>query len=177
MIVISIHGLVLGYTLTNSANRSVFYFLVATLLLMIGRLYVREKNKIIGAIGIIIVCGAFALLLMTVLKDKSDASKAETSTTQSLPQTTVATSQTPTQKPTKTVTKSELGINNGKGGNPCWVAVDGTVYNLTSSEKWSGGEHTTTTGVECGKDLSDKIGQSPHGKSTLSKYPVVGNLE
>lgn len=57
---------------------------------------------------------------------------------------------------------------------PAYVAIDGKVYNVTNDEKWSNGSHF---GVSAGRDLSKEIENSPHGKSVLSRLPVVGILK
>ncbi|MFO0955320.1 MAG: cytochrome b5 domain-containing protein [Candidatus Saccharibacteria bacterium] len=78
----------------------------------------------------------------------------------------------------KTITTSELAKNNGKNGVPCWVAVNGTVYNVTGSKEWVNGEHVPSNGqAKCGRDESSSIGQSPHGTSVLAKLPVIGTLQ
>lgn len=65
---------------------------------------------------------------------------------------------------------------NGISGNSCYVAVDGVVYDITGADGWSNGVHTASGGrAKCGQDGSAVIGQSPHGKSAVTQYPVVGN--
>lgn len=77
----------------------------------------------------------------------------------------------------KSITMAELSQANGKNGQPCYVAVDGKVYEVKQGKKWKDGEHTTSNGqMECGVDGSELIKSSPHGKSILSVLTQVGSL-
>ncbi len=75
------------------------------------------------------------------------------------------------------LTPSQLSEFNGKNGRPAYVAVDGIIYDLTESRLWRGGEHDPSHGeAQAGRDLSEMIKQSPHGKKNLERFPVVGWL-
>jgi predicted heme/steroid binding protein len=75
----------------------------------------------------------------------------------------------------KTFTEVELAESDGLNGNKCYVAVDGTVYDLSNFGLWRNGVHSPSGGLaSCGRDLSDVITQSPHGKGRLNVVPVVG---
>ena len=74
----------------------------------------------------------------------------------------------------KVFTLAELKKYNGQNGNPAYVAIDGVVYDVTSVEKWKNGKHQ---GVSAGNDLSKAIASAPHGKSVLTKLPVIGSLK
>lgn len=75
------------------------------------------------------------------------------------------------------LTLEELAKYNGQDGNPAYVAVDGTIYDVTDSPKWSKGKHRSVKGVEAGNDLTEKIKSlSPHGTGILEDYPIVGKL-
>lgn len=73
----------------------------------------------------------------------------------------------------KIFTAEELSQFDGKNGNPAYVAIDGTVYDVSGVEPWQGGEHH---GNLAGRDQSAAILKSPHGKGVLAKLPVVGKL-
>lgn len=75
------------------------------------------------------------------------------------------------------LTLEELAKYNGQDGNPAYVAVDGTIYDVTDSPKWSKGKHRSVKGVEAGNDLTEKIKSlSPHGTGILEDYSIVGKL-
>lgn len=74
------------------------------------------------------------------------------------------------------VSSQELADANGKDGKDCWVAIDGTVYEIEQGFKWSDGEHTESAEAYCGADLSDVIDRAPHGRSKLSQLKKVGAL-
>lgn len=72
------------------------------------------------------------------------------------------------------LTLDQLSEYDGQDGNPAYIAVDGVIYDVTDSKMWKNGEHK---GYSAGKDLSEEIENvSPHGKSVLSKIPVVGKV-
>lgn len=69
----------------------------------------------------------------------------------------------------------ELAKFNGKDGSPAYIAVDGTVYDVTDLPPWKDGGHN---GFEAGQDLTEAIKtQSPHGVAKLDGVPVVGILK
>ena len=77
-----------------------------------------------------------------------------------------------------TVTAAELAKNDGKNGNKCYVAVDGTVYLIEGKTLWQDGQHLPSNGqAMCGKDLTAVIEKSPHGRSKLPLLTVVGTLQ
>jgi len=75
------------------------------------------------------------------------------------------------------LTKEQLREFNGKDGRPAYIAVDGTIYDVTQSRLWRGGEHDPSHHEAfAGRDLSDLIHESPHGDKHLKYFPVVGRL-
>lgn len=71
------------------------------------------------------------------------------------------------------LTLSELAEYDGKDGRPAYVTVDGVIYDVSNSRLWANGEHN---GFQAGRDLTQEIQGSPHGPSTLSRMPKVGEL-
>lgn len=61
----------------------------------------------------------------------------------------------------------------GREGSKAYVAVEGTVYDVTESRLWKNGRHTRHL---AGDDMTDMIKQAPHGPEKLSAMPVVGRL-
>jgi len=79
-----------------------------------------------------------------------------------------------------TFTLAELAEFDGMEGRPAYVAIDGVVYDITGSALWPEGEHSPC-GLDAmaGRDLSEVIGESPHGRDIFIEngIPVVGTLE
>lgn len=77
-----------------------------------------------------------------------------------------------------TVSLSQLKVNNGLSGNPCWVGVSGKVYLVPAGTKdWSNGQHQKSGGqVRCGMDTGDVITSSPHGTSVMADLELIGTL-
>jgi predicted heme/steroid binding protein len=72
----------------------------------------------------------------------------------------------------KEFTKEELAQFDGQEGRKAYVAIDGEVYDVTPIKPWEGGKHFA--GAHAGADMSEKILESPHGKSVLAKLEHVG---
>ena len=70
-------------------------------------------------------------------------------------------------------TKEELSSFDGKNGNPAYVAVNGTVYDVTNNAGWGAATHF---GLSAGKDLTAQFNSCHAGQSVLSKLPVVGKM-
>lgn len=72
------------------------------------------------------------------------------------------------------LTLDQLSQYDGQNGNPAYISVDGTIYDVTNVPQWKDGEHN---GFSAGKDLTEEIKNiSPHGVSKLKGLPVVGKL-
>ena len=63
----------------------------------------------------------------------------------------------------------------GLQGRPCYVAVDGKVYDISGSDLWNKGRHMETHNA--GRELSEALKNAPHGEDVLSKFPQVGILK
>lgn len=75
----------------------------------------------------------------------------------------------------KKVTQEELEKGTGTEGNASLVAVDGKVYDVTSSKMWKNGIHFKTH--QAGKDLSLGLQAAPHGDDVLERFEQIGELE
>lgn len=74
----------------------------------------------------------------------------------------------------RTFTLEELEQYNGKNGNPPYVAIGGTVYDMSSKVVWSGGNHF---GMMAGRDLTTNFMSCHQGMiQILQQLPVVGVL-
>jgi predicted heme/steroid binding protein len=72
------------------------------------------------------------------------------------------------------LTLEELKQFDGKGGRKAYIAVGGTIYDVTGNLNWFRGNHN---GFEAGRDLTVAMDtQSPHGRSKLTGLPIVGKL-
>jgi len=75
------------------------------------------------------------------------------------------------------MTLEELAYYDGQEGRPAFVAVDGTIYDLTNSRLWRGGTHDPSHGeAVAGRDLTEVLKKSPHGDTHLRNFPKVGAL-
>ncbi len=68
-----------------------------------------------------------------------------------------------------------LGECDGSGSKPACVAVDGSVYDVSGSKLWKGGQHMKRH--RAGRDLSGDIAAAPHGKEVLERVPCVGTMK
>lgn len=75
----------------------------------------------------------------------------------------------------KVITVSELSRYDGKEGRPAYLACNGKVYDITSSDQWSEGDHYHMHSA--GVDLTDALAGAPHGEEVLEKLKVVGVLK
>ena len=90
------------------------------------------------------------------------------------PDPTVTADPTETEDEMRVFTLDELSQYDGRDGRDAYVAVDGYVYDVTNSARWSSGTHQ---GFGAGQDLTDEIDNiSPHGRSTLTRVPKIGIL-
>ena len=72
-----------------------------------------------------------------------------------------------------TMTRAVLARFDG-GRRPAYVAVDGLVYDVSASAEWRGGLHRNLHWA--GQDLSDELGDAPHGRAVLARCPCVARL-
>ncbi len=74
---------------------------------------------------------------------------------------------------TRTITLAELSRYNGRDGNPAYVAVNGTVYDVTNNAGWAAATHF---GLTAGKDLTSEFASCHAGQPILSRLRVVGKI-
>lgn len=73
------------------------------------------------------------------------------------------------------MTPDELAQNNGRDGRPAYVAVNGTIYDVTASPRWQNGLHPPDH--HAGRDLTGELAAAPHVRAVVERFPVVGTLE
>jgi len=73
------------------------------------------------------------------------------------------------------MTLEELAGFDGQEGRATYVAVNGIIYDLSSSQRWQQGQHEGQH--RAGQDLTEALKSAPHLKSVIEKFPVVGKVE
>lgn len=71
-------------------------------------------------------------------------------------------------------TLEELYYYDGKEGRNSYVAINGTVYNVTSEKLWINGMHH---GLNAGKDLSEEFKKCHKNKKILDTLQIVGTIK
>jgi predicted heme/steroid binding protein len=70
-------------------------------------------------------------------------------------------------------TKSQLALRNGQDKPQIWVALKGTIYDVTESRLWRNGKHYEHW---AGQDLTEELADAPHTDTVFEKFKVVGRL-
>ena len=73
------------------------------------------------------------------------------------------------------MTLTELAEYDGRDGRQAYIAVNGTIYDVTDSPRWENGFHPPDH--QAGKDLTEELSKAPHVRSVVERFPVVGTLE
>lgn len=112
--------------------------------------------------------------LVYAAKKKDTAAKDGFDTSKVLPQAVTI----PPSSPDKEFTAETLKQYDGEEGRKCYVAVNGTVYEISGKGQWQNGQHLPSSGkAYCGADLTQAIKQAPHGTSKLEELPKVGTYK
>lgn len=69
----------------------------------------------------------------------------------------------------------QLAIHDGREGRKAYIAVNGTVYDVTDSPRWKNGLHPPNH--QAGQELSEELTAAPHVRAVIERFPVVGTLE
>lgn len=80
----------------------------------------------------------------------------------------------PETKTLRIFTKAEIERADGKDGRPALVAVDGKVYDVSSSKFWKAGVHVNSH--HAGEDLSLALKAAPHAADVLTNLDLVGTV-
>ena len=73
------------------------------------------------------------------------------------------------------MTLEELAGTDGQDGRRAYIAVNGTIYDVTESPRWQNGMHPPDH--KAGQDLTEELTKAPHVRSVVERFPVVGQLE
>lgn len=75
--------------------------------------------------------------------------------------------------PLPSFTLAQLALRNGQDKPQIWVALNGIIYDVTSSRLWKNGKHYEHW---AGQDLTDELADAPHTASVFEKFTPVGRL-
>jgi predicted heme/steroid binding protein len=177
MFAVAIHGFQLGNVMESRWYFTLWCLYATTLFAVAIWWYIRyygtmNIRKIIAICIVSTLAIATGIAALQALPRNNSTPKTTTSRANQ------SSTMTETKQPSvKTITRAELVENNGKNGTKCWLAIDGVIYDASTSSEWANGQHTPSRGMaSCGRDLTDVINQSPHGKSVLSDLPEIGIL-
>jgi predicted heme/steroid binding protein len=126
-----------------------------------------RMKKVIVTVACFIILST-SILLMSCSKADNSSNTGNTSNN-------TTSNSTSSSSSSKVFTADDLKKYNGQNGNPAYVAVKGTVYDVTNAKKWKSGKHEN--GIVAGVDLTNSMSKSPHGESVLKDVPVVGQLK
>lgn len=73
------------------------------------------------------------------------------------------------------MTPEKLAEFDGKEGRPAYVAVGGSVYDVSSSSYWTEGEHEGQH--YAGQDLTEELKSAPHVRAVIERFPEVDRIE
>lgn len=73
------------------------------------------------------------------------------------------------------MTTTELAKYDGKDGRQAYIAVNGTVYDVSDSPLWENGHHPPDH--QAGRDLTEELTKAPHVRAVVERFPVVGSLD
>jgi predicted heme/steroid binding protein len=73
------------------------------------------------------------------------------------------------------MTLAELAEHDGRDGRRAYIAVSGTIYDVTDSPRWENGLHPPDH--QAGQDLTEELTEAPHVRAVIERFPVVGTLE
>ena len=72
------------------------------------------------------------------------------------------------------LTTSDLSRFDGRDGKPAYFAYNGRIFDASSSRMWKNGLHMGRH--QAGLDLSEALGQAPHGDEKILGIPEVAKL-
>lgn len=72
------------------------------------------------------------------------------------------------------LSRAELAQFDGKEGRPAYFTYQGVIYDATNSPRWKNGTHMGRHQAGC--DLTEVLGQAPHGMDKVLVMPKVGKL-
>jgi predicted heme/steroid binding protein/uncharacterized membrane protein len=80
----------------------------------------------------------------------------------------------PSPSPSGAFNLEDLPKYDGKEGRPAYMLFKNKVYDVSSSPRWRDGSHFRAH--VAGENLTQKIGDAPHGEEVLERFPVVAEI-
>jgi predicted heme/steroid binding protein len=71
------------------------------------------------------------------------------------------------------ITRAQLALRNGQDKPEVWIALNGIVYDVTSSRLWRNGKHYEHW---AGQDLTEELKDAPHNANVFDKFRPIGKL-
>lgn len=139
----------------------------------------RSKRRYFASTVLVLIITVIALLTTACGGAGSTTTMSTTASTAATTvpgTTTTATPGSTVTAPGQTFNAAQLAEFDGKDGRKAYVAVDGIVYDVTAVPQWAGGMHNNNR-LAAGKELSQDILSSPHGKDVLADLPKVGTYK
>jgi len=73
------------------------------------------------------------------------------------------------------MTPEELALCDGRDGRKACVAVNGKIYDVTTSPLWKEGNHQGLH--QAGVDLTEALLQAPHVRAVIERFPVIDEVK
>ncbi|MEA3545749.1 MAG: cytochrome b5 domain-containing protein [Thermodesulfobacteriota bacterium] len=73
------------------------------------------------------------------------------------------------------MTPEELAEFDGRDGRSAYIAVNGTIYDVSHSQHWKNGDHEGAH--QAGYDLTEELKTAPHVRTVVESFPVVGKIK
>ncbi|SDM41654.1 Predicted heme/steroid binding protein [Geoalkalibacter ferrihydriticus] len=68
----------------------------------------------------------------------------------------------------------DLAKHDGRNGNKAYVAINGKVYDVSTSDWWTDGDHQGAH--QAGADLTQELAGAPHVRAVIERFPVVDHI-
>jgi predicted heme/steroid binding protein len=81
---------------------------------------------------------------------------------------------TPDTKNLPIYTRNQLALRNGQDKPQIWIALNGIIYDVTTSRLWRDGKHYEHW---AGQDLTHELKDAPHTENVFDKFKPIGRLK
>lgn len=71
-------------------------------------------------------------------------------------------------------TREANAARNGQDKPQIWIALDGIIYDVTTSRLWRDGKHYEHW---AGQDLTHELKDAPHTEKVFDKFKPIGRLQ